>query len=741
VFIPVLTRYLKFVPEKNMQFKRFAFVIIIIGFLAVGSSWLAPAPQAQLAFTLDLRVSPASDQDPRNETSVAVNPLNDQIIVGASKVILGGASGVGTTRISFYSSSDGGLNWSTSLLGITDGIQTPQKTWPRSSDPSVASDTDGNFYLMALMLDNPPSSDTGVYVFKSTDGGRTFTDPVPVFVDIGNGATAKRADKCYITIDKSPLSPRKNSIYAIWVSTEPDRTVVYTSYRRPGDAGFSAPKVISHSGDMRGPSIATGPDGEVYAAWHGIGNPKTLLYNASTDGGDTWFAPNVAPGIDFNMHNYIGSLSGPNAAITIDGIERMNSFPVIDVDRSNGPNRGRIYVVWAESTNRSDSDIFIKRLTPPDGNQPTVSPATRVNTVAAGDQFFPWLSVDPNSGAVLVGYHDRREDPGGFLYHTFIARSTDGGFSFKDNQVSVQKSDPRIQSRVEALPNRIAVGIGDYIGLAAFRGKGHILWADTRNGKQEIFFGQIPFEQLGGGDTSPPNDSCQSARDLSGGAFFPVRENLDISQATSADDDPVSCSGSRDTHTVWYKFTALFDSVYGIETVTSSFDTVLSVYTGTCGALTRVACSDDFGPAIGASTRSLVTFSTRAGTTYFIEASGKGSAGNLSLRIGAPTITSVEFVKGPDGSKSLRITGAGFSENNSTVFIRKLDDIGTEIELTPVTPSGDRQGDGTVTRIFATKKKLKKLVKPGSPIIVTVRVPAGGFGTVLVESIAFGFTR
>jgi hypothetical protein len=722
-----------------MQLKRFALILVLFCSLALGSSWLATAPQAQLSFLLDLRASPASDPDPRNETSVAVNPLNEQVIVGASKVILGGASGLGTTRISYYSSSDGGQNWSTSLLGTTDGIETPQKVWPRSSDPSVASDMDGNFYLMALTLDNPPSSDTGIYIFKSTDGGRAFKEPIPVFADIGNGAAPKRADKCYITIDKSASSPFKNTVYAVWVSSEPDRTVVYTSYRRPGDAGFSAPKVISHNGDMRGPSIATGPNGEVYAAWHGIGNPKTLLYNASTDGGDTWFAPNVAPGGDFNMHNYIGSLSGPNASIVIDGIERMNSFPVIDVDRSNGPNRGRIYVVWAESTNRSDSDIFIKRLTPPDGNQPIVSPALRVNTVAAGDQFFPWVSVDPNSGAVLVAYHDRREDPGGFLYHTFIARSTDGGLSFKDNQVSVEKSDPRVQSNVEALPNRIPIGIGDYIGVQAFRGKGHAMWADTRNGKQEIFFGQIPFEQLGGGgDTPPPNDECQNAREL-GNAFFPFGDFLDMSLATSASDDPISCSGSRDTHTVWYRFTPSNNTVYGVETAVSSFDTVLSVYTGTCGALTRVACSDDFGPAIAPPTRSIVTFAATAGTTYLIEVSGKGSAGRLQLRLGAPTITDVQFTNGP-GGKSLKITGAGFPESNSKVFIRKLNDIENEIELTTVTPTGARQGDGTYTMLFATKKKLKKLVKPGNTIIVVVKSP-GAFGDISISSVAFAYTR
>lgn len=728
-----------------MQFKRFA-LIIMLSFccLAVAPSWLATAPMAQVGFTLDLRVSPASDQDPRNETSIAVSPINDQIIVGASKVIVGGASELkeGTTQIAYYSSSDGGQNWNTSLLGNAVGIETPQKVWPRASHPAVASDTDGNFYLMTLTLDNPPSLDNGVYIFKSTDGGQTFKDPVAVASNIGNGATAKQ---CYITIDKSTSSPFKNTVYAVWVSTEPDRTVVYTSYRRPSDLGFSQPKVISHNGDMQGPSVTTGPNGELYAAWHGIGNPKTLLFNASTDGGNTFFPLNTAPGVDFNMHNYVGSLSQPSPAVVIRGIERMNSHPVIDVDRSTGPNRGRVYVVWAESTNRSDSDIFIKRFPPPDGNQPIVTPAIRVNTVAAGDQFFPWLSVDPDSGAVLVGYYDRRNDSGGFLYNTFIARSTDGGLSFIDNQVSAQSSDPRIQSNVVALPNRIQIGIGDYIGLSAFRGKGHVLWTDTRNGKQEIFYGQVPFEPTGGGggDTTPINDDCRLARDLSGQPFFPISENLDIRSATSGLDDPVSCSGNQGTQTVWYKFIPTVDTVYGIETFNSDFDTVLSVYTGNCGALTQVACSDDFGDAIGIRTRSIVTFTARAGTTYFIEASGKGNnAGTLRFRLGAPTITDVQYKKGPDGSKSLRITGAGFADGNSKVFIRLLSDVGTEIELTTVTSSGARQGDGTVTALFATKKKLKKQVKPDSPILVTVKstVP-GPFGTTTVESIPFLFSR
>ena len=57
----------------------------------------------------DVRVTQVIDPDPADETSIAVSALDPQVIVGASKKILGGASpNQGTTRIVYYYSSDGG---------------------------------------------------------------------------------------------------------------------------------------------------------------------------------------------------------------------------------------------------------------------------------------------------------------------------------------------------------------------------------------------------------------------------------------------------------------------------------------------------------------------------------------------------------------------------------------------------------------------------------------------------------
>ena len=437
----------------------------------------------------EIAVSPLIDPDPRNETSIAVSPKNNQMIVGASKVIVGGGTGGhGTSRVGHYFSSDGGQTWGSGLLGL----ETSQKTWGRATDPAIAADLDGNFYLCVLMLDT--NFDTGVYVFKSTNDGRTFSDPTPVVVDIGQLAAPKLADKCYLTIDTSPASRFKNTIYVSWVSREPDRTVILTSHRAPGAAGFSQPKTISHKGDMRGPSVATGPNGEFYAAWEGIGNPRVILFNASTDGGETFFPPDVAPGTDFIIHEFTGSLSDPGAVVTIDFLSRVNSLPVIDVDNSSGPNRGMIYVTWAEAANQRDADIFVKRLTPPNSGRPEVGPTRRVNNDAgAAHQFFPWLSVDSSSGAVDVVFYDRRDNQGPSLMNMYLARSTDGGASFGDNtRVTSASSDSRIQADITS--NSSAIGMGDYVGVAAASGKAHLLWTDTRRGKQEIFYGQLNFD-------------------------------------------------------------------------------------------------------------------------------------------------------------------------------------------------------------------------------------------------------
>lgn len=719
----------------KMFYIRLALIVLLLSC----SLRLNPPGSANLLFaepngpnlTLDLSASPADDPDPRNETSIAVSPRNDQIIVGVSKDIVGGGDPLvrGITRVAYYFSSDGGHTWGNSLLGL----ETPQKVWGRASDPSVAADLDGNFYICALMLDNS-NFDSSVYVFKSTDGGHTFSDPSPVTLDIAN-PNPRLIDKCYMTVDTSPSSPFKNTVHAVWSVkaiqvSGLDLQVICSAHRRPGDAGYSEQKTISHPGIMIGASLATGPNGELYAAW--IGLPlQVILFNASTDGGDS-FLPVEVTTTDVDIHDLVGSLEEPSPALRILGMERMHSYPVLDVDRSTGPNRGSIYVAWAETLNHRNADIFVEKLPPPNGGNPQHSSPVKVNNDGSGsDQFFPWLSVDSTTGWVEVGFYDRRDDPNDLLNNMYLARSTDGGATFGENtRVSAVSSDPRIQSQFGGAFGGF-IGLGDYLGITATRGKAHMFWADTRRGKQDVFYGQIDFNQSPPpppGD-APPNDSCLTPRVITS---LPYQDTLDTTKATSSTSDPVSCSGSGDSNTVWYAITPSTNTVIAVDTRSSSFNTVISVFSGACGSLTAIACNDDFSVSSNETDRSLLTFQATAGVTYLLEVSGKGSGGTSQIKVGFPTITEVQYESDGIVADFLTLRGAGFP-SNSAVSVQKAD---TDAEVLATTVGG-LQGDGTATRLTANRKKLKKLIKPGK--IVTIKVvPANGVG---LESGTFLFRR
>ena len=99
-------------------------------------------------------------------------------------------------------------------------------------------------------------------------------------------------------------------------------------------------------------------------------------------------------------------------------------------------------------------------------------------------------------------------------------------------------------------------------------------------------------------------------------------------KATTAADDPF-CAGS--SHSVWYAFTPPTDMRVEINTFGSDYDTTLSVYTGTRGALTQIACNDNSGRT----SQSRVRFDASAGVTYWIMAASYyyWSGGHLVLNL------------------------------------------------------------------------------------------------------------
>jgi hypothetical protein len=128
--------------------------------------------------------------------------------------------------------------------------------------------------------------------------------------------------------------------------------------------------------------------------------------------------------------------------------------------------------------------------------------------------------------------------------------------------------------------------------------------------------------------TTAPNDSCTNATALTAG--FPC--TITTTNANSSGDPVPSCQASFGKG-VWFTY---YNSVAGqisVSTFGSTFDTVLQVYSGSCGALTQVACNDNNGP-LQSGTNASLTFSAAGATTYYILAGGAGSkSGNLLLSL------------------------------------------------------------------------------------------------------------
>ncbi len=112
---------------------------------------------------------------------------------------------------------------------------------------------------------------------------------------------------------------------------------------------------------------------------------------------------------------------------------------------------------------------------------------------------------------------------------------------------------------------------------------------------------------------------------------------------------------------VWWKWTAPVTGMAAINTLGSSFDTILAVYTGSSvGGLTLITNNDDFnGP------QSYITFPAVAGVEYQIAVDGFGSGvgaseGSVRLNVGLPPSLSIGLLPGNVRLSLEGIVGASY---------------------------------------------------------------------------------
>jgi hypothetical protein len=165
-------------------------------------------------------------------------------------------------------------------------------------------------------------------------------------------------------------------------------------------------------------------------------------------------------------------------------------------------------------------------------------------------------------------------------------------------------------------------GLGSQATLAVTQGSSYLIRVGGYNALQGA--GTLTLSGLNCGPVPPSNDNCANA------SWVAASTQVNGSTALATNDGTANCGGAETSADVWFKYRPTTSGSIRVETCPgTNYDSVLSAYTGACGALAQIACNDD---SCGLS--SVVTFAGTAGTTYYIRVAGyQGATGTYGLLV------------------------------------------------------------------------------------------------------------
>lgn len=389
-----------------------------------------------------------------NEPALAVNPKNPQQAVVAWQV-----------NASAAYSKDGGQTWK-----VAEG--TAPKNYRVSGDVSLAYDASGHAILCYIAFDKLGSTNywaqgatrNGIFIRRSLDGGQTWEPDAVTVISHESTPGIPFEDKPWVVADTS--GTHAGNLYIGWTQFTLAASDLMFSRSTDGGKTWSQPIKLSSvpglprddNGALEGFHGVVGPDGALYTIWD---DRDGIMMAVSRDGGRTFSKDRriipAGPG-------YFG----------ITGVSRSNGFPQIGLDphgigdksnprENNGKKHGgNLYVAWSDYSN-GDVDVFVSS----SGDYgKTWSAPVRVNSdpIHNGkDQFFQWMAVDPQSGAVNLIFYDRRTD--NQQTTVTLARSTDNAKTFQNYTWDPESFDAEGDF------------LGDYLAISAFGNKVFGAWA------------------------------------------------------------------------------------------------------------------------------------------------------------------------------------------------------------------------------------------------------------------------
>jgi hypothetical protein len=411
----------------------------------------------------------AGPDNARSESSLAINPRNEQQMVTASKKFAHPHTYDFTLAAAY--SHDGGSTWH-------DSAPLSQPGFTLLTDPTLAWDDKGNAFLVGLTGNNPPDFDTiGIVIYKSTDAGVTWSEPKPIH-------NSSSDDKQWVTGDAFTGSPHVGNVYAAWDDSGGvafARTLdAGATWVGPGQPAGPAGGIVASGGSVY-PEINVGSDGTIYLVT--IAGHEIRLHT-STDGGNTFQQkPSPATGIT----PLGGALPSPHGWPVFPG----GSFRVI-TDPTACAVGQTVVVAWADF--REGVSRIYMALSNDRGDTwetgPSGSPLLGGGLPGNQQHFHPQIVAAPN-GSIGCAFYEFGPKPNQYLIDVLVATSVDHGQTFSRQVLTDQPWDPAVDAPW-AHGDQNVTFIGDYMGFDASSAGFRPVWTDTRTGVQELWTDLVP---------------------------------------------------------------------------------------------------------------------------------------------------------------------------------------------------------------------------------------------------------